>query len=146
MEENPERTEGIVKNISEQKRHNLGAERRPKRTISKTFRSMGGFCGWNKIEDTHDSIAEPETRQIFNGIYELGCRAMELPLLTRGQVDLTSSDTWIRIRGMYVLKQKEVLYLQNTDGTPLLRADGKKKYTFNSIEFRYKEIVLNQHQ
>jgi len=119
-----------VESISEPKKHNPGEQ---KRTIYKTFRSMGGFCGWDMMEDTHNAISEPETRQIFNGIYELGCRAMELPLLTRGQVDLTSSDTWVRIRAMYVLKQKEVIHLQNADGTPLLRADGKKKYTFNSI-------------
>jgi len=116
--------------MTEVKRHNPGE----KRTISKTFRSMGGFCGWYNIEESYNSIAEPETKQIFNGIFELGCRAMELPLLTRGQVDLVSSDTWIRIRGMYVLKQIEILYLENSDGTPMLRADGKRKYTFNSID------------
>jgi len=112
------------------KRHNPGGRNR---TIKDTFRSMGGFCGWDVIEDTYNNIANSETKQIFNGIFELGCRAMELPLLTRGQVDLDSSDTWIRIRAMYVLKQKEILYLENSDGSPMLGADGKRKYTFNSI-------------
>ena len=103
-----------------------------RRTISKTFRSFGGFCGWHSILESHNNTPERKTQEIFNGIFQLGCRAMELPLLTRGQVDLYSSDIWIRIRGMYVLKQKEVLYLYNKDGEPLLRQDGKKKYTFKS--------------
>ena len=47
-------------------------------------------------------------------------------------MDLESSDTWIRIRGMYVLKQKEILYLMDEKGEPLLRTDGKRKYTFKS--------------
>ena len=105
-----------------------------KRTISKTFHSLGGFCGWNKIRDTVASISEPEIGCIFNGIFVLGCRAMELPLLRRSQVDLESSDKWIRVRGMYVLKQKEVMYLNDENGDPLLREDGKRKYTFKSID------------
>ena len=43
--------------------------RKEKRTISETFHSFGGFCGWKKIRDTEASIVEPEIRRIFNGIF-----------------------------------------------------------------------------
>jgi len=104
-----------------------------RRTIIKTFQSLGGFCGWPYMLETQNSIAEPETKQVFNGLGILGCRRMELPLLTRGQVDLDSSDDWIRIRAMYVEKQKKSIDMFHDDGTNILRPDGKNKYTFESI-------------
>jgi len=104
----------------------------PRRTIIVTFKSYGGFCGWNKILKTLKSISEPDIREIYRGIFLLGCRASELPLLRRDQVDLESSKTQIRIRGMNVLKQKDVVFLFDEFGDPILRPDGKRKYTFKS--------------
>jgi len=94
----------------------------------------GGFCGWQSLADTFRTMEDMHTKIIFMGLFKLGCRAMELPTLTKRQVDVDFSPTQIMIRGMYVEKQKDRIALVDNEGNPLLNEDGKKTYTFVSKE------------
>ena len=110
--------------------------KKKKRTIGdkgvcpeRSFKALhGGFSGWGVIEDTYNDIEAPSTRDIFNGLFLLGCRAMELPRLERWQVELGSSPTHIRIKSMYVEKQRTKEFQFNKDDTPKLDDKGKRVF------------------
>ena len=109
--------------------------RKQRRSVKNTFsKEYGGFCGWNTLGDTYQSISETKTREVFGGIFITGCRVMELPTLKRRQVDLHSSDTHIWVRSMYVQKQKERINLVHKNGKPVLDKAGRRMFKFKSIE------------
>jgi len=87
-----------------------------RRTIETTFRELyGGFCGWKTLCRTMEGITNEDGRIIFNGIFQLGCRALELPTLHRRQVDLDSDDECIWIRSMEVEKHRAKEYIDNVE-------------------------------
>lgn len=104
------------------------AVRRERRSIETVYSTKyRGFCGWPKLFKTIDSIRGIGTKELFVGIFLTGGRAMEMPTLTRGQVDLDWSDTNILIRAMFVEKQRTREFLKE-DGKFILDEKGNKKY------------------
>jgi integrase len=103
------------------------------RRNTETFKQYyGGFCGWKKFEETlKNDVHSLKTKQIMMGLMKFGCRVMELPRLTKRQINIDFSPTQIMVQGMYVEKQKEALYLVDTDGKPLLE-NGRKLFRYES--------------
>jgi len=93
--------------------------------------TVGGFSGWKTLEEAMQSADNTRAKIVFLGLLKTGCRASELSMLTRGQVDLDFSDENIQIRGMFVEKQKTRIALKGKDNKPLI-VDGKIKYTYKS--------------
>jgi len=108
---------------------------RNKRTIERTFKKeYGGFCGWKHVQETTDHIKNEDSLNIYVGLLQTGARAMELPSITRRQVDLEYSDSIIMINSMKVEKQRERINLFNDDGSPMLDREGKRVYQMKSVE------------
>jgi integrase len=103
----------------------------PRRTTDTFKQYVGGFSGWKKIYDTLNSVNDNDTYNIFLGLIKFGCRAMELPTLKKRQINFNYSKTQIMVQGMLVEKQKEIMYLVDTEGKPLYE-NGKRKYEFKS--------------
>jgi integrase len=116
----------------------------PRRTTDTFKQYVGGFSGWKKIADAmlHN---DPETYAIFLGLFKFGCRAMELPTLRKRQIDFDFDDESIMVRGMYVEKQKETIFLVDEKGEPLYK-NGKRMFRFEGkAGFRSFPIRKDEH-
>jgi integrase len=102
-----------------------------RRNIDYFKATVGGFSGWKVLEEAMQSADNNRAKGIFLGLLKLGCRASELGMLKRGQVDMDFSDENIQVRGMYVEKHKTRIALKDKANKPII-IDGKIKYTYKS--------------
>lgn len=105
------------------------SQRNPRRGIESVYQEQyPGFCGWPKLEKTLRKIEREETRNLFVGTFILGARAMELPSLTKNNVELDYDDLNIMIRSMLVEKQRNKVYLKDEDDNYILNANNSRKF------------------
>lgn len=95
--------------------------------------TVGGFSGYARIKQAYNNAKTHRAKAIFLGLFLTGCRAMELPLLKRSQIDLDYSEENFFIRRLYVEKQKKVIFIKDDDGNDVLK-NGRKTFHFESKE------------
>jgi integrase len=95
--------------------------------------TVGGFSGYPRIKQAFNNAKTNRAKSIFLGLFLTGSRAMELPKLKRSQIDLDYDEDNIFIRGLYVEKQKKVIFIKDDEGNDVLK-HGRKTFTFESKE------------
>lgn len=104
------------------------SETKRRRGIKTTYAELyRGFCGWPKIRHVLSGLNDI-TKIIFVGIFLLGARAMELPTLTRDQVELNYDEFNIMIHGMLVEKQRYKKFLKDDQDKFILDERNRRKF------------------
>lgn len=105
-----------------------------KRTTATFKKFIGGFSGWDKIEDTYNNgCHDADDQEIFLVLFKTMGRIMECADLKLSNIDLDKDPNQIYIHGMKLEKQKEIIYLTDDEGNPLIE-NGRRKFSFESIE------------
>ena len=110
--------------------HQYGMNKRTTKTFKEKYH---GFAGWDKIEETYyNGCHDADDQAIFLTCFKTMGRAMECGELKLSNFDLDKDPDQIFVKGMKLEKQKDVIYLEDKDGNPLLNEQGKKKFVFES--------------